>query len=130
MSREILNQVDDDDLDIQESKEVCISKILAEKIEHVYFDTFADNIRLHKIMNDCSHSQNLASMKPSKINPEIECAHHILNNTSFVMKNKKSLYSSQNYVVKTVSKLSNITNHALLASDSNSLEGLLDHSRV
>ena len=73
MNRQILNQVDDD-LGIQESKGLYIGKILAEKIEHAYFDTSADNIRLQKIMKDKSPSQNLASMKLPKINPEFECA--------------------------------------------------------
>ena len=55
----MLIHVDDDDLGIEESKELCISKILANKIEHAFFDTFADKIGLHKIMKNCFHSQNL-----------------------------------------------------------------------
>ena len=63
MSRQILNQIDVG-LGIQESEESCIDKTLAEKIEHVYFDTSSDKVRLQKIMKDNSHPRNLASTKP------------------------------------------------------------------
>ena len=68
MTREILNQVDDE-LDIQQSEGLCINKILAEKIEHAYFDTSGDNVRLQIIMRDNFQFQNLVSIKPPKIDP-------------------------------------------------------------
>ena len=43
MTKEILNQVDDD-LGIQESEGPCIDKILAEKNKRAYFNTSAHNI--------------------------------------------------------------------------------------
>lgn len=69
-------------------------------------------------------------MQPPKINPEIECAQQFKSNTIFLMTNEKSLNSSQNYVVKTISILSNIANSVLWAWDSNSLEALLDHVNI
>ena len=41
-------------------------------------------------MKENTHPQNLAPMKTSKINSEIECGHHFQNNTSFVMTNEKN----------------------------------------
>ena len=43
MTKEILNQVDDD-LGIQESEGPCVDKILAEKNKRAYFNTSAHNI--------------------------------------------------------------------------------------
>ena len=43
MTKEILNQVDDD-LGIQESEDPCIDKILAEKNKRAYFNTSAHSI--------------------------------------------------------------------------------------
>ena len=47
-----------------------MSWILAEKIEHAYFDTSGDNVRLQIIMRDNFQFQNLASIKLPKIDPE------------------------------------------------------------
>ena len=69
-------------------------------------------------------------MKTLKINSEIKCANHFQNNTSFVKTNEKSLYFFQNYVLKTISILSNIANSLLLASNSNSMKGRLDHVNI
>ena len=68
----------------------CINEIFSEKIGHGYFDISTGNIRLQKIMKENTHPQNLAPMKTSKINSEIECGHHFQNNTSFVMTNEKN----------------------------------------
>ena len=69
-------------------------------------------------------------MKPPKINPDIKCAHHFQNISSFVMTNEKSFYSSQNNAVKKISIISIMANSVLLASGSNSSEGSLDHVSV
>ena len=48
LKREKFNNADDD-LAIQESEGQCINNILPEKVEHAFFDTTADNIRLQKL---------------------------------------------------------------------------------
>ena len=66
-------------------------------------------------------------LKPPKINQEIESSQQYQSDEpSFVMNNKKSLYSSQNYVIKAISILSNMTNSVLKASDDDN-GGSLDH---
>ena len=51
MSRDILHQVDDD-LGIQEAKGLAVDELLAEKTDHAYFDSSADNIKLQKLMKE------------------------------------------------------------------------------
>ena len=80
-----------------------------------------------KIMKNNSHPQNLASIKPPKFDSEIDCARHFQNNTSFVATNEKSIYSSQNYVMKTISVLLNIASSVFSVCGSNSSETLLNH---
>ena len=53
-------------------------------------------------MKENQHSSNLMAVKPPKLNPEIESCHQFQNNASFVMSNEKSLYSSENFIVKTI----------------------------
>ena len=47
MSREILHQVDDD-LGVQEAKSPAADELLAEKINHAYFESSADYTKLQK----------------------------------------------------------------------------------
>ena len=70
MSREILHQVEDD-LGIQEAKGLAVDELLAEKTDHAYFDSSADNIKLQKLMKENQHPSNLMTVKPPKLNPEI-----------------------------------------------------------
>ena len=73
------------------------------------------------------HPSNLMAVKPPKLNPEIESCHQFQNNTSFVMTNGKSLYSSQNFVVKAITIMSDIANSVLLASDNGPSGGPINH---
>ena len=81
MSREILHQVDDD-LGIQEAKELAVDELLAEKTDHAYFESSADNIKLQKLMKENQHPSNLMTVKPPKLN-------QFQNHVSFVMSNEK-----------------------------------------
>ena len=101
MSREILYQVDDD-LGIKEAEGPAVDELLAKKINHAYFESSADNTKLQKIMKENQHPSNLMAVKPPELNPEIESCHQCQNNASFIMSNEKSFYSSQNFVVKTI----------------------------
>ena len=47
MSRKILHQFDDD-LGIQEAEGPAVDELLAEKINHAYFESSADNTKLPK----------------------------------------------------------------------------------
>ena len=129
MSREILHQVDDD-LGIQEAEGPAVDELLAEKINHAYFESSADNTKPQKIMKENQHPSNLMAVKPPKLNPEIESCHQFQNNASFVMSNKKSLYSSQNFVVKTITIMSDIANSFLLASDNHPSGGPNNHVNI
>ena len=116
MSREILHQVDDD-FGLPKGKGVAVDELLAGKISHAYFESSADNTKLQKLIKENQHPSNLMTIKPPKLNPEIESFHQFQNNTSFVTCNEKSLYSSQNFVVKTIAVMSDIANSLILASD-------------
>ena len=129
MSRKILHQVDDD-LAIQEVEGLAIDELLAAKIGHAYFESSADNAKLQKIMKENQHPNNLMAVEPPKLNPEIESCHLFQNNTSFVMTNEKSLYSSQNFVVKAITIMSDIANSVLLASDNGSSGGPINHINI
>ena len=98
MSREILGQVEE------------VFSLLDEEGPSVDNTELAkENIKLQKIMKEYKRPVNLLSMKHPKINPpEIESSQQYQSNTSFVMNNEKSLYSSQNYVIKAISILSNM----------------------
>ena len=61
MSREILHQVDDD-MGIQEAEGLAVDEFLPEKIEHAYFESSADNTKLHKIMKENQHPSNLMAV--------------------------------------------------------------------
>ena len=126
MSREILYQVGDD-LGIQEVEGLAVDELLAAKIGHTYFESSADNAKLQKIMKENQHPNNLMAVEPPKLNPEIESCHQFQNNTSFVMTNEKSLYSSQNFVVKAITIMSDIANSVLLASDNGPSGGPINH---
>ena len=126
MSREILHQVDDD-LGIQEVEGLAVDELLAKKIGHAYFESSADNTKLQKIMKENQHPSNLMAVKPPKLNPEIESCHQFQNNTSFVMTNEKRLFSSQNFVVKAITIMSDIANSVLLASDNGPSGGPINH---
>ena len=51
MSREILHQVDDD-LGIQEAEGPAVDELLANTINHAYFESSVDNTKLQKIMKE------------------------------------------------------------------------------
>ena len=70
------------------------------------------------------------AVKPPKLNPEIESCHQFQNNASFVVSKEKSLCSSQNFVVKTITIMSDIGNSALLASDSDPTSGPINHVNI
>ena len=70
------------------------------------------------------------AVKPPKLNPEIESCHQFQNNTSFAMSNAKSLYSSQNFVVKTIKIMSDIANSVSLASDNGHSGGPINHVNI
>ena len=125
MSREILGQVDDD-FSVLDEGDPSVDTELAKKIGNVFFEFSGDNIMLKKIIKEYKHLANLLNLKPPKINPEIESSQQYQNNTSFVMNNEKSLYSSQNYVIKAISILSNMTNPILKTSDADN-SGSMDH---
>ena len=126
MSREILHQVDDD-LGIQETDGPAVDEFLAEKIDHAYFQLLADNTKLQKIIKENQHPSNLMAVKPPKLNSETESYHQFQNSASFVMSNEKSLYSSQNFVVKTITIMSGIANSVLLASDNGLSDGPINY---
>ena len=88
MSREILHQVDDD-LSLQEAEGPAVDELLAEKINHAYFESSTDNTKLQKIMKESQQPRNLMVLKPPKLNRETESCHQFQNNASFVMSNKK-----------------------------------------
>ena len=125
MSRKILGQVDDEFSVLDEEGPSVVTE-LTKKIENVFFESSGDKIKLQKIMKEYKHPANLLNLKPPKINPEIESSQQYQSNTSFVMNNEKSLYSSQNYVTKAIPKLSNMTKSILKASDADN-GGSLDH---
>ena len=78
-------------------------------------------------MKENQHSSNLMTVKLPKLNPEIESFHQFQNNTSFVKSNEKKLYSSQNFVVKAITIMSDIANSVLLASDNSPSGGPINH---
>ena len=129
MSREILHQVEDD-LGIQEPDGLAVDEFLTEKIGHAYFDSSADNTKLQEIMIENQHRSKLMVVKPPKLNPEVDSCHQFQDNTFFVMSNEKSLYSSQNFVVKTITILSDIANSVLLASDNCPSGGPINHVNI
>ena len=127
MSREILNKnMVYDDLCIQEDEGPSVDPDLAKKIENVFFETSGDNAKLQKIMKYHKHPSNLMSLKPLKLNPEIDSSQNYQSNSSFVMNNEKSLYSSHNFVIKSIAIVSNMANSILAASDADN-GGSLDH---
>ena len=99
---------------------------MAKKIENAFFEISADNAKLQKIMKDYKHPDNLMSLKPLRLNPEIDSSHKYQSNASFVMTNEKGLYSSHNFVIKAIAMLSEMANSILTASDADS-GGSLDH---
>ena len=78
-------------------------------------------------MKKNQHPSKLMAVNPPKVNPKIESCHQFQNNTYFVMSNEKSLYSSQNFVGKTITIISDIANSVLLASDSGPTDGPINH---
>ena len=76
-------------------------------------------------MRDHKHLLNLNKLKPPKIKPDIESLQQSQNNTTFVMTNEKGLYSSQNFVIKAISIVSNMADSALASDDDKG--GFLDH---
>ena len=103
MSWKILGQVEDN-FSVLDKEGHSVDTELAKKIENVFFESIGDNIKLQKIMKEYKHPANLLNLKPLKINPEIESSQQYQSNTSFVINNEKSLYSSQNYVMKAIVK--------------------------
>ena len=81
MSRQILHQVDND-LGIEEAKDLAVNELLAEKIDHAYFESSADNTKLQKTMKENQHASNIM-VKPPKLNLDIESCHQFQNNTFF-----------------------------------------------
>ena len=129
MSREILHQVYND-LGVQEAEGPAVDKFLAEKINHTYFESSAGNTKLQKIMKENHQPSYLMVVKAPKLNPEFESCHQFQNNASFVMPNEKSLYSSQNFVVKTIAIMSDIANSVLSASDNGPSGGPINHVKI
>ena len=129
MSREILHQVDDG-LGISEAEDPAVDELLAEKTDHAYFESPADDIKLQKIMKENQHPRNLMAVKPQKLNPEIKFCHQLQSNASFVMSNEKSLYSSQNFVVKTFTITSDIANFVISASDNGPSGEPINHVNI
>ena len=125
MSQEMLDQADDG-LGIIDKEGPSIDPCLAKKIENAFFEISRDNVELQKIMRDNKNPSNLNNLKPPKINLEIESSQQFHNNTFFVMANEKGFYSSQNFVIKTISILSNIAYSVLKALHDNK-GGSLDH---
>ena len=125
MCREILGQVDVD-FSVLDEDGPSVDTELTKKIKNVVFEISKGNIKLQKIMKEYKHPANLLNLKPPKFNPEIESSQQYQSNTSFVMNKKKSLYSSQNYVIKAISILSSMTNSILKASDAD-IGGYVDH---
>ena len=117
----------DDDLGIQEAEDPAVDELIAERINHTYFESTGDNTKLQKIMKENQYPSNLIPVKPLKLNPEIESCHEFQNNASFVMSNEKGLCSSQNFVIKTITIMSDIVNSVLLASNNGSSGGLINH---
>ena len=70
------------------------------------------------------------TVKLPKLNLEIESCHQFQNNAYFVMTNEKSLYSSQGFVVKTITIRSDIANSVLLISDNGPSGGPIDHVNI
>ena len=81
-------------------------------------------------MKENQHPRNFMAVKSRKLNPEIESCHQFQNNASFVISNEKSLYSSQNFVVKTITFMSDIANSVLLASVNGLSGGPTDHVNI
>ena len=81
-------------------------------------------------MIENQHPSNLMVVKPPKLDPEVESCHQFQDNTFFVMSNEKSLYSSQNFVVKTITILSDIANSVLLVSDNCPSGGPINHVNI
>ena len=124
MSLDILVQADE--FSLLDEKGPSVDTESAKKVENVFFESSGDKIKLQKIMKEYTNPANLSSLKPHKINPEIESSQQYQSNTSFVMNKLKSLYLSQNYVIKAISILSNMANSILKASDTDN-GGSLDH---
>ena len=70
------------------------------------------------------------AIKLPKLNPEIESCQQFQNNVSFVMSNEKSLYSSQNFVVKTFTITSDIANFVISASDNGPSSEPINHVNI
>lgn len=102
---------------------------LAKKIENAFFEISGDNVKLQKIMSDRKHPSNLNMPKPPKTNPEIESSQQFQGNISFVMTNEKGLYSSQMYVIKAISILSNVADNVLKSSDDSTCFGKISQKK-
>ena len=116
MSQEILCQIEGD-FSVLDEEGLSVDTEIAQKIGNVFFESSGDNIKLQKIMKKYKHPANLLNLTPLKIYPQIESSQQYQISTSFVMSNEKTLYSSQNYVIKAISILPNMTNSISKASD-------------
>ena len=87
MSSQILHQVGND-LGIEEAKDLAVNELLAEKIDHAYFESLADNTKLRKTMKENQHASNIM-VKPPKLNLDIESCHQFQSNTFFLCLMKK-----------------------------------------
>ena len=65
MSWEILHQVDND-LGILEAEGPAVDELVAETIDHAYFESSSDTTKLQKIMKENQHPSNLMAIKPQK----------------------------------------------------------------
>ena len=81
-------------------------------------------------MIENQHPSNLMVVKPPKLDPEVESCHQFQDNTFFVMSNEKSLYSSQNFVVKTFTITSDIANFVISASDNGPSGEPINHVNI
>lgn len=63
-------------------KKVLLDTELAKKVEHVFFKSSGDNIKLQKIRKEYKPRANLFTLNPPKIDSKIESSNQYQINTS------------------------------------------------
>ena len=120
MSEEILTSIGDE-LGLDEVTGVNINARLAKQIEHSYLEASSESTALSKIMTNYSLPGNLEKLAVPKLNKEIELTTTgYQNNDHFVCSKEKSLYSSQNYLAKSIAIISKIADDVLADTDKGS----------